>query len=469
MAATPVQLFTNNAQSQLAGDITSIATTAALLSGAGALFPNPGANQYFLLTFVDAATGLQNEIVKVTAMAGDTITTMVRGQEGTAAQAWAAGDVAALFATAGTLHNLAQPPDLQKQAGNYAVDAGSANVLVVTLAPVPVNLAGIRGTDIRVTKSAADNTGAATINVNGFGDTPIVRLNGDPLSAGDLPASSTFTIIYDGTHFVLQSATSGAVSSGRAILTSNQSFFVSTAGNDSNDGLSLGTPWLTLQHAWNVISDGYDLAGFNATVQIANGTYAAGVNAGGQLVGATTAASLTFQSGTGTASACLINTAGACFQATEEASYTLHNLTMVSGSNSISCSNGAQINVGAGVIFGAAGGGQSHIFCWNAARVVCTDNYTITGSAQSHMNAQRNGVIYFHDSTVTLTGTPAFTSFAMAGSGAVLFAQSMTYTGGATGARYAGELNAVINTGGGGANYFPGNSAGAVATGAQYA
>jgi hypothetical protein len=42
-------------------------------------------------------------------------------------------------------------------------------------------------------------------------------------------------------------------------------------------------------------------------------------------------------------------------------------------------------------------------------------------------------------------------------------------TANATGTRYNGTLNSVINTFGGGANYFPGNSAGSVATGGVYA
>lgn len=94
-------LFANNANSTLAGAITNVAVTANLAAGSGALFPNPGAQQYFLITFVDAATGLLNEIVQVIGRAGDTIT-MVRGQEGTVAKSWLAGDLAQNEWTAGS-------------------------------------------------------------------------------------------------------------------------------------------------------------------------------------------------------------------------------------------------------------------------------------------------------------------------------------------------------------------------------
>jgi len=96
-----VFLFTNNASSNLAGAINNTALTANLSAGTGALFPNPGANQQFALTFHDAATRVNYEVVYVTGRSGDTIT-MLRGQEGTVAQNWQAGDLADLLITAGT-------------------------------------------------------------------------------------------------------------------------------------------------------------------------------------------------------------------------------------------------------------------------------------------------------------------------------------------------------------------------------
>lgn len=102
------QLFYNNASTTLAGSITALAVTANLAPGSGALFdPPPGPNEFFLLTFVDAATGLLNEIVQVTDVTGDVIT-MVRGQEGTTPAAWAAGDIAANFWTMGSAAKMSQ-------------------------------------------------------------------------------------------------------------------------------------------------------------------------------------------------------------------------------------------------------------------------------------------------------------------------------------------------------------------------
>jgi hypothetical protein len=83
-------LFTNNASAQLAASISESNTTITLASGQGARFPTPGVGTYFYATLVNQANNL--EIVKVTARTGDTLT-VVRGQDSTLAQSYAAGDL----------------------------------------------------------------------------------------------------------------------------------------------------------------------------------------------------------------------------------------------------------------------------------------------------------------------------------------------------------------------------------------
>ncbi len=97
-------LFANNAESLLAAAITSSATTATLTPGSGVLFPAPTSGQYFALTLISAANAINSEIVYVTAMSGDTITAMTRGEEGTTARAFTTGDYAQALITAGTLN-----------------------------------------------------------------------------------------------------------------------------------------------------------------------------------------------------------------------------------------------------------------------------------------------------------------------------------------------------------------------------
>jgi hypothetical protein len=103
-----ILLFTNDASSTLAGAINNTATSCVLAGGTGVKFPNPAAGQGYLSTLIDAATGLIKEIVLVTAMAGDTVTTMVRAQEGTTAQNWLSGDLFVHQCTAGTMQAILQ-------------------------------------------------------------------------------------------------------------------------------------------------------------------------------------------------------------------------------------------------------------------------------------------------------------------------------------------------------------------------
>ncbi len=59
----------------------------------------------------------------------------------------------------------------------------------------------------------------------------------------------------------------------RILLTENTTFYVATTGNDSNNGFTIGTPWLTLQHAVDYIGQNYDAGDNFITIQIADGTY----------------------------------------------------------------------------------------------------------------------------------------------------------------------------------------------------
>lgn len=106
-----VFLFSNDASTTLAGPITSASTTVTLAAGTGALFPTPGANQQFALTFNDAATGLLTEIVYCTNVTVDTLT-IERAQESTTALSWLAGDLAANLNTAGQMAAMVQTAEV---------------------------------------------------------------------------------------------------------------------------------------------------------------------------------------------------------------------------------------------------------------------------------------------------------------------------------------------------------------------
>lgn len=123
----------------------------------------------------------------------------------------------------GGFDKLPAPEDISGGRANYYVAGGTANALTVTMAPAIT--AYTEGLALAV-KITADNTAAATINVNGVGVKSLKRYNGDALLAGDLKTGMIALFSYDGTNFrmtgihggevelAMQWATSTAVVSG---------------------------------------------------------------------------------------------------------------------------------------------------------------------------------------------------------------------------------------------------------------
>lgn len=94
-------LFANNINTTLAAAATSTQTTLSLTSTVGIPTTIPSGD-YFAMTLNDAATRSVFEVVYVTAISGSNVT-IVRGQEGTSANSWLAGDYIYGALTAGEL------------------------------------------------------------------------------------------------------------------------------------------------------------------------------------------------------------------------------------------------------------------------------------------------------------------------------------------------------------------------------
>ncbi len=94
---------------------------------------------------------------------------------------------------------------VQKSSLTYDDSAGGAtDAYTASLSPSPAALnAGL----LVMFKANANNTGAATLNVNGLGDIPLKKDAGDDLAADDIKAGQIVAAIYDGTNFQLVSGT----------------------------------------------------------------------------------------------------------------------------------------------------------------------------------------------------------------------------------------------------------------------
>ena len=92
----------------------------------------------------------------------------------------------------------------------YGVTTGTGTAYGLTLSPAPTALTA--GFMVRI-KPHTNNTGAATLNVNGLGAVSLKKADGSEFSADSLLATGIYTFVYDGTAFISQGEGGVAVKS----------------------------------------------------------------------------------------------------------------------------------------------------------------------------------------------------------------------------------------------------------------
>lgn len=245
----------------------------------------------------------------------------------------------------------------------------------------------------------------------------------------------------------------------REVLTANRTYYVRTDGNDSNDGLSdsAGGAFLTIQKAIDVVST-LDISIYDVTISL-TGTYTEDVTLK-SFIGSSV---VTISGGTlTTPSVCCITGLA------QTGKYRILNTVFNPGAGKNAISVEAGILIVEGVTFGAS---NVDIFSRNGARTLLK-SYSITGGGYCHYYAVTNGVIERENTaatrTVTLTGTPAFTIFAVASRGGIIdlnnYANSFVFSGSATGSRYDVNSTGIIWASSAGTSYFPGSTQGTVET-----
>ena len=253
----------------------------------------------------------------------------------------------------------------------------------------------------------------------------------------------------------------------REFLTSNRTYYVRTDGSDSNTGLvdSAGGAFLTIQKAVNVVA-GLDLSTNSVTIQVRSGTYTGAVNITGGWAGNGT---VTLTGDTTTPSNVVISTtSSAAITVGNGASVRLEGfrLQTTTSGRGLSISEGARVIITGNMSFHTCV--NEHIVIGNNGYLQIASNYGISGGATAHIAILLGGTAEWYSRTVTITNSPTVTIFIFGSSGGVINTAGATYSGAITAKRYDVSANAVVNTNGGGATYFPGGTAGTTATGGQY-
>src|ERR1017187_2597955 len=145
----------------------------------------------------------------------------------------------------------------------FVITTGSANAYVA--APSPASASYVAGQIFNI-KANFTNTGASTINVSAIGAQAIKRIDGSALIGGEIVSGSIYTLIYDGTNFVMVgklSVPQEAETPSGTINSSNVTF------NLAHTPLPAASLQLFLNGAYQVQGGGMDYTISGATITFA--------------------------------------------------------------------------------------------------------------------------------------------------------------------------------------------------------
>lgn len=194
-------IYANNINTSLASAISSSATSLTL-AGSANLPASIPAGMALVITLNDQATRQNFEVIYATSISGATLSGLLRGQEGTSAQAWGIGDYAWNGITAGQMRNATQLsafasalnangwkqyPDPNspsgffiEQWGNLNLSATPGQATTVTF-PIPFPNANL---NISVTAASSSSTPQHVWIANSHGNTAIFTAYSDTANGG---------------------------------------------------------------------------------------------------------------------------------------------------------------------------------------------------------------------------------------------------------------------------------------------
>lgn len=261
----------------------------------------------------------------------------------------------------------------------------------------------------------------------------------------------------------------------REQLTANRTYYVRTDGSDSNNGLAntSGGAFLTIQKAVDVVCETLDCGAYSVTIQLGNGTYT--LTSSVNLYYHVGEKVITIKGDETTPSNVVVNssTSGvSLFYTSSPFRWDINGISMSSTGTSGAC---AALSNGyikfKNCRFGAATG--VHISAWYNSTVLLDGTITIYGSSTQFIAAYFGSSIRFAGfgdyATIAMSGTPNFSSAYVYAYGSGTNIAAVSYQSGtATGKRYQADKLALIDVGGNGTNYLPGNVAGTTSLNAVY-
>jgi Protein of unknown function (DUF2793) len=251
----------------------------------------------------------------------------------------------------------------------------------------------------------------------------------------------------------------------RDVLSADRTYYAdATDGSDSNDGLASGSgnAFATLQHALDVCAT-IDFNGYTVTIQLADDTYTrASVPV---CVGQAAPEDLVIQGNASTPSNVIVDSDSGFIGAVHVlpgAQCVVKDLkTTTSDASAYDLSTESSLLKFSNIVF--AGTGTAHLSALRQAVLLGTGDYEIAGAASQHIRCNDQGCFRAGGLTVTITGTPNFSSaFLLATLGSTITYSGHTFVGSATGKRYSLTKCSAGTTGATPDTYLPGDVTGSV-------
>lgn len=245
--------------------------------------------------------------------------------------------------------------------------------------------------------------------------------------------------------------------------------YVSNSGSDSNNGLTPGTAFLSVQKGVDVALADYIIPdGKRVTVQLADGTYtlSTAVRFRGPRFGnaITSSRSLVIQGNTGTPANVIVQCSTSNVFLIYNGFIEIQGMELRCTSAGAACiwaEGFARVSL-ASMRFGASAAAAAHINLFYNSYCF-TGSYTVSGGSARHINLNHGSMFRMAGGTITFSGTPAFSTTLLQGLiGSVYDLNGVTYSGAITGSQYSlGNLSILHST-----NTVPG-TAGTAATGSR--
>lgn len=355
--------------------------------------------------------------------------------------------------------------------GNFYIPGGT-DVAVVdggtgssTAADARTNLGLVIGTDVQAYSA---NLGLwSAVTPASYLTTAAATAAYQPLDSDLTAIAALTTTSYGRSLLTLASTTALQSYAGvREVLTANRVYYVRTDGSDSNTGLvnTAGGAFLTLQRAVDVAKT-IDSAGYTTTISVGAGTRTVGATVDGPMVGG---GSLDFQGDLVTPSNCTINTTSAdgfFYTNGAEGMVRGFKITTTTSGSALKCYLGSSLTYGA-MEFGVCA--NMHVDTGSESNVYAAFSYAISGGAQGHFHTGAPATLISNPITITLTGTPAFSSYFSGTAGGYQVLTPITFVGAATGKRFLAHKNGVIDVGTTSLTFLPGSIAGTTESGGKY-